>query len=462
MIKKFFVFLSISLSLYACKDDDPNLPSVDERVEAAISDLSDQLTSPTNGWRLNYQPTSASGSFLIILEFNEDGTVKISSDLAANEGAFFEQTITYRIDAGLSLELIFETYAVFHYMFELDNASYGAEFEFLFDEEEGGNLYFTSKSDVSDVSTIVFLPATSEDLEALSREIAANFDVFAGQSPTLFGGADPTQHLYLSDVDFSVFWQIDLNKRTVLFDIAGSGATIDEVIAGNYQSLQVESGYTFENGKLVFSSPASFTINGKTNVLSEITLGTFSEDGEPLCPEDSETTPVYTATVSGLGNATIRKNLFSSGGLGFEAGPDMIYSVNVLYVLDQDLNSLSETGSIANYFPNASGFIMTYGYESDSIPENAIGLIVEGEDGFSELYLRAFTPSASGNALGVTLLDEFYYTSTPTDEEIIGLKEITEEIFAGGIVYAYDLPVSGLTAFQFYNPCNDYEFVLVQ
>lgn len=460
MVKKYFILLVISLASYACQEDDRNLPTVETRVQAAIDNLRDQLTSPANGWKLNYQPTSGSGTFLMILDFQEDGTVQISSDLAANDGEFYEQTITYRIDAGLSLELIFETYAVFHYLFELDNASYGAEFEFLFEEENGGNLYFSSKSDVSEVSTIVFEPAGSEDLNAFSREIAENFDAYSGLSPRLFGGASPTQQLYLADRNLSVFWQIDLVKRTVFFDLAGFGGTIGEVVSGDYTSLQQESGYSFRDGKMVFDQPVQIPNGGQTLTLNEIALGDFSQNGEPLCPTGTENTPVYTCTVSGAGTGSLRKNLFSSGGLGFE--PGWAYTVNIPFVFDADLNSLAETGSIAEKLPGATGFIMTYGFEDDSIPANSVGFIMETADGRSELYLRSFLPSPIGNSLGMSLTESYYYTATATPEEEQALAEITDEIFAGGVVYAYELAVSGLTAFQFYNPCNAYEFVLVQ
>ena len=104
--------------------------------------------SPSNGWKLEYKPTNQSGVFFMLLEFDED-EVRIQSDVAENSGEFFDHTIPWRVDNALGLELIYETYGVFHYLFELDAASFGAEFEWAFIEKAGDNLVFRSISDLS-------------------------------------------------------------------------------------------------------------------------------------------------------------------------------------------------------------------------------------------------------------------------------------------------------------------------
>ena len=66
------------------------------------------------------------------MDFNEDNTVHIRSDLGSNDGQFFEQTVTYRIDSSLGLELIIETYSFFSFLFEQADATFLAEYEFNF------------------------------------------------------------------------------------------------------------------------------------------------------------------------------------------------------------------------------------------------------------------------------------------------------------------------------------------
>lgn len=465
MLKKQILYvLSLSLLLYGCEDSEPELPSVEERKSEAIEDLRDELTSPPSGWKVNYQPTSESGTFFMILNFDEDGTVSIQSDVAANEGEFFEQTIPYRIDAKLGLELIFETFGVFHYLFELDQARFGAEFEFLYQKEEQGNLYFESKSDVNDKTIVVFEPASNSDVNVLSREIVGNFSQFSGQSPRLFGGQSPTLKIYLEDKNITLFWWIDLVRRTIFADVAGEGQTFEEIMSnGSLVEIGAFSGYKFSGEKLVLDNPVSVTVNGEKITVSEINLSDFSVTGAPLCDTSQENTPVYKGSIAGLGQVTISKSLFNSGGSGFTPQEQNLYSVNIPFIFDDSLRSLAEEGSIAEKLPNAVAFIMTYGFVSDTIPANAIGFLLENEDETTDFYLRSFEATSTiGNKIEINLLDEFYHTGTPEAGQEQSLREITDEIFEGGAVYAYFLDVQGLTVFQFYNPCNGYEFVLVQ
>ncbi len=461
MSKHWIYILLIVISSLACEEEQADLPSVEERTSEAIEDLRDELTDPTNGWKVSYQPTPESGSFFMLLTFDDDGNLNIQSDISAEEGIYFDQTITYRIDAGLSLELIFETYGVFHYLFELDQASFGAEFELLYSEEEDGNLIFTSKSDLFDQTTIVFEPAGTNDADLFSREMAQNFSAYSGQGPQFVIGFNPSQQLYLSGADISIFWTVNLLKRSLSIDLAGPGSSLQEVLSGSYQSINQATGYTFLDGKLVLNNPVNINTGGTSFSLSEISLGDFSETGPELCLGSGDLTPNYSATVTGAGTGQINKSLFNSSGLTFEP-TQTLFSVNIPFIFDDSLRSLSEEGSIAGKLPSAAAFLMSYGLEDDTIPENSVGFYLEYENDSTAIYLRSFNPTQVGNRLELELLDEYYHTDTVQTGEQQALMEITDEIFEGGSVYAYDLPIRGLTAWHFYNPCNRYEFVLLR
>ncbi len=456
-----YLFLTLVITL-GCDENEQDLPTVEERTTAALGELREELTDPPNGWKVNYQPTPESGSFLLILKFAEDGTLNIQSDVAADDGDYLDQTTTYRLDVGLGLELIFESYGVLHYLFELDQATFGAEFEFVFEEEDDGNLYFVSKSDGADATTIVLEPAGANDVALFSREIAENFDAFAGQSPILFGGVNPSQQLYFPDQNISIFWSVDLDKRSLQIDLAGAGSTIEEVLLSSYQNINQSSGYTFQDGKLILDIPVSINTSGQSFQLSEIALNDFAQNGIELCAGSGVPTPSYTITLEGQGSGTLSKNLINSTGFAFAPQSASIYSVNIPFVFNSDLESLSEEGSIAEKLSNAIAFVFTLGFDHDTIPENSAGFLLEYEEEVTELYLRSFDYTQSGNLLEISFTDEYYHEGTPLDGEQEALEEITDEIFEGGSFYAYELEVSGLTAFQLYNPCNGYEFVLVQ
>src|SRR5690606_2002126 len=113
-MRKYLYLLSLFLLLLlSCREDENNLPPVEQRVSEAKAALTSELTAPEHGWRAVYQPTPSSGAFLLLLSFDEEGAVRIKSDLANNSGEFFDQTLPYRIDSNLGMELVFETFGVF-------------------------------------------------------------------------------------------------------------------------------------------------------------------------------------------------------------------------------------------------------------------------------------------------------------------------------------------------------------
>lgn len=463
-MRQFYLLGFAVFLLFSCSEQQNDLPSVEERANEAKSELKDKLTAPANGWRLDYQPISGSGSFLILLDFDEDGEVRVQSDVGADDGAYYDQTISYRIDNSQYLELILETYAVFHYLFELEQASFGAEFEFYYAEESDDELVFVSKSDIGIPSIIRLVPANTEDAQLFSREVATNFLNVSGIAPVNFFGLPtiyPSQQLYFSDRDISLFWGIDQARRVLFVDQVVSGATSSgEVI----QAIEEVVGYTFLSGAMVLTQPIRLELAGTAYSIDRIELRDFSETGgAPFCPEDLNTNATYTGSVPDFGDFTLSPSLFSSSGLEFVEGSQSSYSVNIPFIFDAEINSLAdEGGSIFENFPTASGFLFNFGFESDSLPPYAIGFIVEDEAGVRQLYLREFEVVAhEGNRLQMAFSDVYFLTGTPPADVESKLSFVLDEIFTGGTVYIYYTPFDSVPLFRLYNPCNRYEIFLV-
>lgn len=484
MIKKVIHYIAILFLLISCDNELEKLTPPEERSATAINDLVSELVAPANGWVLNYQPTDESGIFYILFDFDENGMVHIQSDVPGDNDYFYDQEIPYRVDTRLSLELVFETYAVLHYLFEQNQSTFGAEFEFYFVEKVGDNLMFASKTDNAGDQTVITLePASANAADVFSREIAENLFAYDTISSLFLG---TTQQIAFTDENVSVFWSINLAERTVIFNSLVEGVThADIIVADNSLPLDHESGYGFFDGKLVLSEPLNTTFMGSDFNFSELNLNTFSESGVILCDGGTENSPVYTGTAAGLGNATMYKTLFDVKGTEFQPMEDSPYSVNVFFVADADGFSMSQNGSINEYFPTATGFVFNYGYlDSDSAyyacsadslvqPENAVGLYYEDDNGNFSIALRKFdVVSASENKVSIQFTasadpTDDYYPCDLTTEERANLESITDEIFGvgGGEVYALNYPVPSqpdLTVFSLYNACNNYEFLLVQ
>lgn len=164
---KFYSLLVITVILSGCSKDEIE-PLFDQdsntRVNTLLEEYKNILTQSEFGWKTRYQPDEEVGAYNIYLDFNEDNSVEVTSDLL---GGTFDLETTYRVGITQFPELIFENYSTFHYLFESNNFSLGAEFEFLFDEVSEDQIIFKSKTDTGEQSTIVFEKASSTDQQSV-------------------------------------------------------------------------------------------------------------------------------------------------------------------------------------------------------------------------------------------------------------------------------------------------------
>ncbi len=463
-MNKFYIYISllvIAAFSFSCDNGEKQiLPPAEERVEGAKTELVSELIAPQNGWKLNYKPNPSAGTYFVLMDFAENGDVRIQSDLAADDGEYYDQIISYRVDVAMDIELILETYGFFHYLFEQNQSTFGGEFEFIYKGKEGQNLVFESKSDLGAKTELVFEPADPNDDNLLSRNLSESLNQFEGYSPAIFGQLPAFQKIKLENQNISIYWEFYPLLRFVSIRLVGEGGNIDEVVANdNFIQVFHESGFTLTDGKIKLLSPFTFNLTGTEITLDELTLSVFSMDGPPLCPSGTDGTPKYQGQIAGVGPITMETSLVSTSGFGFVS--DNVFTVNAFFVIDSLGNSLLEEGSIGNLYPDASAFAFLYGAEliNDSIPKYSTGII----DAVGDLHLRAYDSTETiGNRVDISLLNEYYFSNGFTAEKIQNIDAVTDEIYNGGVFYAYDYPVSGRVVYRLYNPCNFYEFALVQ
>ncbi|MCV9386328.1 DUF4302 domain-containing protein [Reichenbachiella ulvae] len=459
-----YIALLAGLAFGCTQEYEPKLAPADERREAAINDLKDKLMAPEHGWMLDYRPVPEAGTYYILMDFDEN-EVRIQSDVANEEGSLFDQTIPYRVDVQLDIQLTLETYAVFHYLFEQDQSTFGAEFEFFYLDEVDGNLRLYSKTDPADETTIITLvPAPANAADAFSREEADAFDSYRFYSQPF--GDQIIQQLYLANDDVSIYWEVDLVKRFITLDGAAQGSDLTAITAANWVDINLTTGFSFLDGDMVLESPIAFEYGGKNFSISRVSLDSYSETGEVYCDAETRLSPVYSTSIAGLGAGELRHSLFQSGGLLFTAQPDIPYSVNVFFVGDSTgLSLTSEDLIIGSTYPEATGFIFNYGRDSAEI-DYSVGISFSDDNDVNQTHLRGFeTVAVQGNYIQVLLNEEFNYTNAAdvdaSDEQ--NLRTVTDEIFEGGQFYISEWPVQeGLVIFRVFNPCNGYEFALVQ
>src|SRR5690606_24032265 len=142
--------------------------------------------------------------YWVLMDFDEDNRVTIKSDLPQNDEEFFEQTITYRIDNSLGLELVLESYSFFSFLFEQDQATFLAEYEFNYaNKTPQGELVFVSKTDPPPATTLLFEEAEASDEALLGQSISVNLHKFPLSNRIVFANRN-----------VAVYLSLDLLRRT--------------------------------------------------------------------------------------------------------------------------------------------------------------------------------------------------------------------------------------------------------
>ena len=81
-----YILIFLAGMFFSCDNEEStSLPSAEDRKSAAIKDLKGKLVGAVNGWKLEYRPNIDNGVYLMLLDFHEDGTVTIHSDVVDDD-----------------------------------------------------------------------------------------------------------------------------------------------------------------------------------------------------------------------------------------------------------------------------------------------------------------------------------------------------------------------------------------
>ncbi|MEM9337841.1 MAG: DUF4302 domain-containing protein [Bacteroidota bacterium] len=463
---KNWIFFGIvtSLMLGCGVDDSAELPPVEVREQEAIDNLRSLLVAPENGWSIDYRPNVNSGSFAILLNFNADGTVRVQSDINAINGQLRDQTITYRIDVAQNVELILETYTAFHYLFELDRATFGGEFEFLFLEAQESNLLFESKSDIGvDVTLLTFVPATADQSNGLSAEAFTQLGSGRLNEPLATDVDDFSPYnLYIEANDHTLSTTINLDQRVIRFHGIAQGQTMTQIETNGVRaSIGRETRFGIANNTIVLDQTISAGLGGINYTISEIPLQNFGETTEVFCAGQNEMLTGFNSDgVTGLGDITLTSSLFQTHST-FRPGSGEVHAINPFFLFDENDSTLLQ--DIEGVFPDAAFFVWynEFQFSQDSVL-NSIGFVTVDELNNLLFYLREFTAVKNGNHFILTFNGENDITDrNVTPEQIAGLEQLTNEIFSGGEVYLFEISSTD-EIYEFYNPCNKYKGYVIR
>jgi hypothetical protein len=435
-INKFLLVFVIIASLTGCDDKDENIfeLSPEERAAAARTALMENLVEAENGWKVKYQPETESGAFWVLMNFNEDGTVRIQSDLSAEDEKYFDQTLTYRIDNSLGTELIFETYSFFSYLFEQDQATFLAEYEFFYvNETPDGSLVFRSKTDPGDATILLFEPATGGDENLLGQQVSQSINTISDDiSGLLF--TSPGYMMTYEDRDLVLYLTLNDSRRTLNISAATKKS------GGTTQSINFSTGYFLQGDSIIFQTPLEGTFQNVNVVLNSVLVSKLTDDVSDICGGR----PIHKleGTTSGGDDVLLEATLNSPQGAQFTSYGFLVSPIEYIFNNGESsaqaiANDIAGAGSLQLYW-NLDGFY-------------AMGFYVLNTDGTNSWLLREFTPQRTGNHIVFNFVGDVEVYGNPTSANVNNVVPYLNALTQGGETYAFEV---GDGIYEFNNPCT--------
>lgn len=454
MKKTIYSFFIIFFALLSCDDDDVRVfeKTADERAAEAVAALKADLIAPANGWRVRYRPVDEAGAFYVLMKFGEDNKVRIQSDVSSDERSYVNQVIGYRIDNSLGLELILENYSMFHYLYEQDQATFAAEYEFEFVNKTPDNaLVFVSKSDFANKTTILFEEALPSDANLLGVSVDENLQTLNNDLDVinLFSSSIKVQ---FNNRDVVLYGGIDVAKR--IFSVSG---ITPKSSPENITLANISTSYIVQGNSIIFDTPISGNFAGTNLSISSLTLSSLST-GEVQPCTDPVPIHIYAGQTSSGDAITLESTIVNAGGRGFTASTLFVAPLTnirkdgavVLDELEQDLPTAAEMYLLYNF--SYRGEIVT-----------GMGFWVLDANGNGALVLKEFTVTFESNKLTLTfkpgiraIAEQQGFVLEP------GMNNISKYLDAlaeGGNTYAYKF-AEGL--YEFSNPCSGWTVVFIE
>jgi hypothetical protein len=447
-MKKFLAhILVLSVFITSCKDDDIAIfekPSA-QRAAEAIATLKADLVAPPNGWKVKYRPVDDTGSYFVLLDFDDNGKVTIKTDLGANSGEFQSQTIGYRIDNALGLELIFENYSFFSFLFEQDQASFGAEFEFKFVSKTDDQLIFSSKTDLVDPTVLTFEPASASDVNLLGTPIAVNLSVMSNDLERF----SSSQKITYQNKDIILYASLDEFRRVL--DI---NAVSKKSNPAQRQLLNESGTYYLEGNSIVLEDPISTIAFGSIINVPRISLTTFGETNLTMCT-DPITVHTYTGKI-GNDDVVIETTMDDQAGSAFATLSDFYFAP--LSNIRHDRFSLVD--EITTNVKGAVEMHLYYGIElNDGTTLYGIGFVIVNDDGSVTFALRKFNPVLTQNKIVFNFEPTItLFGNQQTDANLDNINIYLDALAEGNTTYVFKYADD---IYEFHNPCSGWSVVCV-
>lgn len=166
-----YVLLTVLAGLCACQDQESEYlfdQLSEERMAQVVNNYTEALTAPEHGWIGYYTSVSNVGGFMVLLQFGEDGNVRIKNEAVDYANiASKEESVPWRVGIGQFPELVFESASIFSewHGLRLDEGPFlqGGEFQFFIESATEEQVVLRSKTDEADVTYLRLRKANKID-----------------------------------------------------------------------------------------------------------------------------------------------------------------------------------------------------------------------------------------------------------------------------------------------------------
>ncbi len=352
------IILFLLVVISSCTDNEVNPlfdQTVNERSEALKAEYSNILTATENGWIGYYSPNNNFGVYTMLMDFNEDGSVKINSDYSTGDE---DNTITYRIDKTLKVELVLESFSVFSKIFEINNNNNGGEFVFNILSATENEVVLESKLDFgNDITILTLRKAAPEDSDFkaiyASEDAITGGPLDSGIRNILLNNVEIGKFSFNADDRTATITYLDENQEevteTVRIVITKSGFFFFGPVSINGTDLNIfvsngDSGYTdTANNALVIDDFLECPFDLSTF------LGTYTANEDGYCDGCYQVTVTEGAEL----NSLVLTNLWDVGGTTVVMlDPDASVN-NISFAFGDFLYVNSQLGNAFTYNPSA-------------------------------------------------------------------------------------------------------------
>ena len=358
---------------------------------------------------------------------------------------FFEQTITYRIDSSLGLELIMESYCFFSFLFERDQATLLAEYEFNFVNKTPDNaLVFSSKTDPGIPTTLLFEEAGANDIELLAREVSTNLNVIADD----FAKYSQSMRVVYQNRDVALYVVMDNVRR--LFTINSAARKSNILIK---QNIDFSSPFVLKGDSLILDERFSATILNNNISIKSIKLSDLTEGTIAACAEPT-TIHAYDGVTSANDIVKLETTLVDPSGADFVNEGD--WYVGPLGLI---LNNGVQAGQqVVDDITGAQQMQLYYNYDIGSgTPFYGLGFFIQNSNGTNTFALREFVPTIINNRIIFDFAPEIsIFGEQNTDANIDNVNIYLEAMTEGDNTYVFK---AAENVYEFFNPCTGWTFV---